>query len=230
MLGQPRSLGAKVTNALQRLHEDWRLAELLRLFPELSVQPVVNDRTRIAGGLAFSLQYQNLDYIADSYTISIEIPEDFPRRLPSTRETDGRIPEKFHTDPNGTLCLGSPTRLRLALGEAPTLPRYVKKCVLPYLYSFSYFQRHEVLPFGQLDHGSNGIRKDYASLFALTSENAAQEMVRLASLRKRQANKQQCPCGSLFRVGQCHNDSINRLRTQLGRSWFRAEYQWLIAR
>jgi hypothetical protein len=217
-----------VTKAFHQLYEDWRLAELLRLFPELSMEPVVNGWIRIAGVLTFSLQYQDLECIADSYTISLEIPEEFPRRLPMARETAGRIPKSFHTDPNGTLCLGSPTRLQLALGVAPTLPRYVKKCVLPFLYSFSYFQRHGVLPFGQLDHGSNGIRHDYADLFGVTSEHAAQEMVRLASLRKRHANKHMCSCGTLFRVGRCHHGQINRLRSQLGRLWFRAEYQSLV--
>lgn len=225
---QLQNLGAEVTKALQQVYEDWRLAELLRLFPELSVEPVVNGLMRIVGGLTFSLQYQDLECIADSYTISIEIPEEFPRRLPIVRETDGRIPKNFHIDPDGTLCLGSPTRLQLALGDAPTLPRYVKKSVLPFLYSFSYFQRHGVLPFGQLDHGSTGIRDDYANLFGVTSEHAAQEMVRLASLRKRHANKYLCPCGTLFRVGRCHHRRINRLRSQLGRLWFRGEYQSLV--
>lgn len=225
---QLQSLGAEVTKALRQLYVDWRLAELLRLFPDLSVQPVVNGRMRIAGGLAFSLQYQDLECIADCYSISLEIPEDFPRHLPSARETDGKIPKNFHTYTNGTLCLGSPTRLRLALGDAPTLPRYVKRCVIPYLYAYSYFQRHGVLPFGQLDHGSNGIRNDYANLFGVTSETAAQEMVRLASLRKRHANKHLCPCGSLLRVGRCHHRQINRLRSQLARSWFRREYQSLL--
>jgi hypothetical protein len=217
-----------VTRGLRELYENWRLAELLRIFPELSIQPVVNGQTRVSGALAFSLQYQELECIDDRYTISIEIPENFPRRLPKTRETDGRIPKKFHTDPDGTLCLGSPARLRLALGDNPTLPRYVKKCVLPYLYSFSHFQRHGVLPFGQLDHGLNGIRQDYASLLGVTSEKAAQEMVGLASFRKRKANKLPCPCGSLLRAGRCHHRQINRLRTHLGRSWLRAEYQSLL--
>lgn len=226
---QPLSPGA-VTDLVQNIYDIWRLAELLRVFPMLTVQPVVNSQLRIAGSLAFALQFQNLECIEDSYTVLIDIPEDFPRHLPNIREVDGRIPKKFHTDPDGTLCLGSPTRLRLALGEAPTLLRYIRKCVIPYLYSFSYFQRHGVLPFGQLDHGSNGIRQDYASLFGVASENAAQEMVRLASLRKRKANKLPCPCGSLLRVGRCHHRRINRLRTQLGRSWFSGEFQSLIRR
>ena len=217
-----------MTRGLQELYENWRLAELLRIFPELSIEPVVNGQTRIAGTLVFSLQYQDLECIDDRYSISIEIPQDFPQRLPRTRETDGRIPKTFHTNTDGTLCLGSPTRLRLALGDNPTLPCYVKKCLLPYLYSFTYFQRHGILPFGQLDHGMKGIRQDYASLFGVGSDNATQEIVRLASLRKRTANKFPCPCGSLRRVGRCHHRRINQLRTQLGRSWLRTEYQSLI--
>ena len=226
---QPLSPGA-VTNLVPNIYDNWRLAELLRVFPMLTVQPIVNSHIRVAGSMAFAFKYRELECIEDSYAVSIEIPDDFPQRLPNIRELAGRIPKKFHTDPDGTLCLGSPTRLRLAIGEAPTLLRYIRKCVIPYLYSFSYFQRHGTLPFGQLDHGSNGIRQDYASLLGVASENAAQEMVRLASLRKRKANKLPCPCGSLLRVGRCHHRRINRLRSQLGRSWFSGEFQSLIRR
>jgi hypothetical protein len=194
----------------------------------LTVEPVVNSHTRIGGGLAFALQYKDLECIEDSYRVSIEIPEDFPRQLPNIREIEGRIPRQFHTNPDGTLCLGSPTRIRLMLGDTPTLVRYVRKSVIPYLYSFSYFERHGTLPFGQLDHGPDGIRKDYANLFGLPGGLAVTEMVRLASLRKRDANKHPCPCGSLSRVGRCHHRQINRLRTHLGRLWFRGEYQSLL--
>jgi SEC-C motif len=53
------------------------------------------------------------------------------------------------------------------------------------------------------------------------------EMVPLTTLKKRVANKHLCPCGSNRRLGKCHNLTVNRLRKQLGRSWFRKEYRWL---
>jgi len=116
------------------------------------------------------------------------------------------------------------------LGEKPTLLTFIRKCVIPFLYGFSYFQKHGVLPFGELAHGLKGIRQDYASLFEVSNERAAEEMVRLASMKKRYANKRPCPCGSRRRVGKCHNRKINRLRRQLGRSWFREEYRRLAGR
>jgi hypothetical protein len=48
------------------------------------------------------------------------------------------------------------------------------------------------------------------------------EFVRLAALRRREANKHPCPCGSGRRLGRCHNRRVNHLRGRLGRSWFRA--------
>src|SRR5262249_21268599 len=68
-----------------------------------------------------------------------------------------------------------------------------------------------------------GIRQDYAALFGVQSEGAADEFVRLASLNKRAANQYLCPCGSNRRLGKCHHRQVNRLRARLGRSWFRAQ-------
>lgn len=226
---QLRNRGAEVTRTIQRVYESWRLGELLKEFPNLTVEPIVNGQARISGTLAFSLQYQDLESIADAYTVAIDIPDNFPKRLPGVRETGGRIPKRFHTNPDATLCLGSPSRQRLALGQDPTLLRFIKKCVTPYLYAYSYFQTHGVLPFGELPHGLDGVRQDYANLFGSSSETIA-EMVYLASLRKRHANRCVCPCGSGLRVGRCHNRKINLFRMQLGRSWFRREHQSLSGR
>jgi hypothetical protein len=95
------------------------------------------------------------------------------------------------------------------------------------LYGFSYREKHGCLPFGELDHGMKGICKDLAKLFEVKDEKAAEEMVRLAGMKKRDANKQRCPCGSGQRLGKCHNRQVNRLRDGLGPSWFRDHYRWL---
>lgn len=215
---------------IQETYSRWQLSEVLMEFPGLTTQPVVNGRVRISGVVSFSAQYQDLEKIDDSYEVAIEVPDQFPHQLPEVRETARRIPKRFHTNPDDTLCLGSPTRLRLALGTKPTLLKFITRCVIPYLYGFSYFQKYGALPFGELVHGLKGIRQDYCNLFEISSENAAKEMVRLASMKKRCANKCPCPCKSGRRVGKCHNRRINQLRRQLGRSWFRVDYQQLTSR
>ena len=205
----------------------WYLDEFLLAFPGLGLRPIVNGEVRLAGTLAFSAEADGLERIEDAYEVEMAMPDGFPRHLPFVKETGGRIPKSFHTNDDGSLCLGSPVRQHIALAKSPTLSGFVKSCVIPYLYGFSYREKHGRLPFGELDHGMKGVRKDFAELFGIKDEKAADQMVLLAGMKKRDANKQQCPCGSGRRLGKCHNRRVNPLRKQLGHTWFREQYRWL---
>lgn len=144
----------------------------------------------------------------------------FPERIPRVREMKGRIPPSFHRFTDGSLCLGSPTRLRLARQGCPYIISFVEKCVVPYLYGYSYFEKYGGMPFGELSH-EEGIREDLAELFGVNKDMVA-GFVRLAAMKEGIANKQPCPCGSTLRLGKCHHTRINGLRKRLGRFWFRS--------
>lgn len=207
--------------------ELWKLDDLLLAYPDLSLRPIVNGVVRLAGTLAFSADAKGLERIDDAYEVEITVPSGFPRQLPLVKETAGRIPTNFHSNDDGSLCLGSPVRQHLELTKNPTLPGFVKFCVIPYLYGFSYREKHGQLPFGELDHGMKGIRQDFAELFGVKAHEAAVRMVGLAGMKRPPANKRPCPCGSGRRLGKCHNRNANVLRKQLGRPWCRQQYRWL---
>lgn len=139
----------------------WRLEELLIRHPTLRLVPAPSGSTRLAGVLAFVASAPAREQIADEYHVEIDVPDSFPVQIPSVRETQGRIPADFHKLEGGDLCLGSPTRLLLIARESATLPRFVDRCVIPYLYGYSYFEKHRTMPFGDLEHGAVGIR-DYS--------------------------------------------------------------------
>lgn len=165
--------------------------------------------------------------ISDTFDVDIEVPVEFPRQVPNVRETGCRIPKDFHTHPDGTLCLGAPTRLLLLIQKAQTLPGFIDSCVVPYFYGFSHREQHGALPFGELDHGLPGIFNDLMQLFDVRSIDAVIPMLRLASIPKREANKQKCPCGSGRLTRKCHNIVLNHLRSSLGRSHFRQQLRLL---
>ena len=93
--------------------------------------------------------------------------------------------------------------------------------VVPYLYRYSHLETYGDAPFGDLDHGPDGIREDLKSLFGVDHKSAVLPFVCLVAMKKRHANKRKCPCGSGRRLGRCHNRIVNRLRDRLGRNWFR---------
>lgn len=213
-----------VTDSIRERYSRWRLEELLIRHPGLRIVPSGGDSLTLSGDISFRVQGPNHGPIEDTYAVELQVPPRFPEALPTARETGGRIPASFHKFTGGGLCLGAPTALRVKLAQSPTLSTYVDDFVVPYLFGYSYFVKHGAMPFGELAHGSTGILECLAELFGAAHTKDAHEFLRLASLKRRDANKRLCPCGSGRRLGRCHNRGVNDFRDRLGRSWFRAEY------
>ncbi|MBI1375137.1 MAG: hypothetical protein GC159_20655 [Phycisphaera sp.] len=206
----------------------WAVNELLRKYEGLRIRPHGGTSLRIEGELDFRMAPPQREDIADTYRIAIDVPLRFPAEIPTVRSLDDRVPKDFHTNPDGTFCLGSPLQLHLILHECSRLTSFVDRCVVPFLYGRTYFKRHAEMPFEELRHGRKGILDDYARTLRVRSSEAAIQMVALMAIKKNLANKKPCPCGSGQRVGKCHNRLLNPLRKRLGRSWFRREYANLI--
>ena len=213
----------------QRL-DRWRLEELLQKYRGLRLRPSAGNQLRIVGAFEFQATAAGKEAINDSYDVEILLLEEFPNKIPTINEIGGRIPRTFHKLEDGSLCLGSPTRLRLMLFETPTLLAFVERALIPYLYSRSYYERHGTMPFGELEHGVKGLLQDVADLFLASGDDAAIEYVRVSAMTRRQANKERCPCSSGRRLGTCHHRSVNMLRDRLGRAWFQMVFRNLSVR
>lgn len=210
-----------MTNLLHQQLERWQVGEFLYKYPGLRLSYSNQSYVKARGILSFCAQPDHQEAISDEYEIVIFIPLSFPAQIPSVREVAGRIPASFHKLDDGSLCLGSPTRLRLEMLGSNTITRFVERCVVPYLYGHSYFEKYKTMPFGELNHGPEGLCQDLAPLYGTERLEFVPEFVHLTSLKKRKANKRPCPCGSGRRLGKCHHLCVNSLRDRLGRSWFR---------
>jgi len=209
-------------------YDAWELSAILAKYPDLRIQPSVTNDLVLAGTVAFRVAGPNGAIIADSYSVELSIPPGFPSTNPQAYECDARIPRDYHKLEGNYLCLGAPMALRMTLTLNPTLLTFLESFVIPYLAGYSYFAQHGEMLYGELEHGNNGIRQYLGELFQSKTTDRAEEFVRLASLKKRIANKQSCPCRSGRRLGKCHNRIVNMLRMRLGRSWFKKEYDRLV--
>ncbi len=212
-------------DAMNRALSQLRLDEALGAHPGLRIVPTPDvDRVCLRGELRFDAELAGVGKIHDAYPISMDIPYRFPKLLPAVRELSGRVPRDYHTNPDGTLCLGAPVRLHLALVAEATPLSFINGCVVPFLAGYSYLvQTGKELSPG-LAHGDEGLLDDYKVLFGIRSAQACVRMMALLGLRKRVANKHVCPCGSGRRVGRCHHQVLNTLRAHLGRSWWQREH------
>ena len=204
------------------------LREFLRSYPKMAIRPSMGDGLRLIGRFEFVAQHIKEGEIQDAFTLEIIVPNGFPKALPSVTETGGKIPRigEFHVNQTDwTLCLGSPLSLLLKLSKKPTLDGFAENCIVPYLFAISRkLKSGGALPFGELAHGQAGILTDYAHLFGLKHVDKVKLVLELLGMKKRRANKFQCPCGCRRRLGRCQfNLRLREFRNLASRSWFRNE-------
>lgn len=216
-----------MTGGVADRYRRWGVDVLLESHPDLRIIPTVDESLKVGGVLRFRVRGPRQQYIEDEYSVEMRFPAEFPAEFPSVFETGGRIPEDFHKLEDGSFCLAAPTAIKLGLNAGMTLAQFVEAFVVPYLFSFSSFERTGSMPYGELEHGKEGLRQHFATLFGVDDRVVALEFVRLTSLKKRRANKVACPCGSGRRLGRCHNRTVNGLREKLGRGWFAQCYAHL---
>lgn len=204
-----------IGNGYPRL--DRELAALLRAYPSLAIQPSADESTIVTGTLSFEAIYEQV-CLADSYSIALHVPSDYPTNAPVAHEAGGRIPLTYHHMADGSLCVGSPIRIDLWIRRSPTLLAFVDEFVVPYLYGYSYLQKFgKPPPFGDLRHGDDGVIDDLRALLNAPSNACAVVLMGLAAMQRRKANARLCPCQSGKRLSRCHGRAVRQLRAGLGR-------------
>lgn len=158
----------------------------------------------VEGEIYFEASYQEYESITDRFIIRIDIPTCYPDRLPVVSELIGKIDSDYqHIDDTGKFCLGAPFEIRRKYLKQPSLLGFVDNVVVPYLYAYCYFKKHDVMPFGELSHCGEGILEYYQELFQLDSAVKIINCLRSLQEYGYTAHKL-CPCGSGKRTRKCH--------------------------
>lgn len=192
-------------------------AELAERFNELE-SDIGLDKATVRGSLSFTAQYSDVA-IADSFVIEITISRDYPSVLPTIRECGGRIPKEFHTYEDGALCLAAPLDLKMKFDANPHLLGYVTDLVIPYLFSFSYWSKHGVMPYGELPHGGEGILESYRELFGVDSNSVAICLLLVLATGGYRGHHE-CPCGSGLQLRKCHGATLRQVSDHRGSAEF----------
>ena len=121
---------------------------MLGRIANLRFLPSRNNAVVLAGSLEFVADSPTGERISDGYHARLTVPRGFPAGIPTVWETAGRIPRDYHKLDDGSLCLGAPTTLQLQIYRHASLLGFVERCLIPYLYGRSYFEKHHTMPFG----------------------------------------------------------------------------------
>ena len=156
----------------------------------------------VHGPLDFRAKY-NSETITGVFNIEITFPEDYPATPPTAREIGGCIPSDFHKNENDILCLTAPVILKMQFSQSPTLIFFVDNIVVPYLYSFRYWEKNGKMPFGEYAHGFEGIIQSYQDLLNSTSDIVVLKLLRILAEGNYRGHIP-CPCDSGKKLRNCH--------------------------
>jgi hypothetical protein len=143
------------------------------------------------------------DDIKDRYEVEIQINCDYPKKVPTVRETGSKIAETFHHNPDGSLCLEAPLAVYEVFRANETLINFVDNLLAPYLYGHSHYLKHGKLPFGEHAHGAEGILEDYKKRFEITEDSSVLRLIQILAENTYRGHHV-CPCGSKKKLRDCH--------------------------
>lgn len=147
-------------------------------------------------------------HLCQSYLIDICIPLNSDR-LPYVIDTGHSVPVTYrHIYNDGVLCLDTDTRIRIRFLDGFDLIQWLQDFVEPYFFSYEYYVRYGRFPFGEREHGCQGLLQTYQELFDTSNIKAAYELMQYCDLHPYRGHHI-CPCGSGKRLRNCHGNVIS---------------------
>jgi hypothetical protein len=183
-----------------------QIAQLLQKYPKLVVVQSNSQMVRLHGHILVHRTFNDFP-LRKTYTLDIVIPINSDE-LPYVVDTDRQIRQDYHHYyPNGKLCLATDSQMRIRFNDGFDLVSWVFEFVEVYYYSYEYFERFGIFPFGERAHDIWGIIQTYQDIL---SAKDVTETCKLMSFIKSQKYRghHPCPCGSGKVLRTCHGHTM----------------------
>lgn len=154
--------------------------------------------------------WHDTTYIHDEYAIRIDIPLNFPQSIPVVYEVGNRIPSTYsHRYNNGKLCLAAQIEMESFFDQPRTLLDFVKRYVVSYLFTYSYFEKYGTMPAGERSHGALGEVEFLREYLGMSNDrNIWRFLNTVADHRFVFEPGGKCPCGSGMDMGGCQHQTL----------------------
>lgn len=206
------------------------IIEFLKTYPQMEVLPFTNNHLVLEGTFVCRAKYQNYEYLDVSYELRISVPVSFPNELPKYFLIDNKIEQDINLhiqEDNKEICLGVPLSLMIALNNYPSICRYTKNVLIPYLYGLTYKLKHCNFPFEEVEHFGKGLIKEYKKILGLPDVESVKMAFYLLSLKKEDAFFEKCPCGCSNPYLACqYRSKLEKFRYVATPQWFREHIAW----
>lgn len=158
-----------------------------------------------------------LDHIYDNvrmtgkFNLEITVSKDYPSQIPIVKEVSNRIDKDYpHRYNDGQLCLASDFELKLYFSQNTDISSFVDMYIIPYLYTYRYYEEYGVYPFGERSHGIMGDLEYIKESFMVNEWGQVFDIICFISYSSYRGHLL-CPCGSGKRIRNCHGDTLMKV-------------------
>lgn len=145
------------------------------------------------------------------FDLEIVVSDQFPTIIPVVKVLSNCIADDYpHRYEDGTLCLASDLELKVFFSQESDICTFIEKYVVPYFYTYRYYEEYGVYPFGERSHGMLGNLEYIKELFAVDEWKKVCDIV-LFIAQSSYRGHHLCPCGSGKRMRNCHGDIIRKV-------------------
>ena len=145
------------------------------------------------------------------FLLEIVVSEQFPMKIPIVKELSNYIADNYpHRYEDGQLCLASDLELKVFFSQELDICSFIEKYVVPYLYTYRYFEEYGVYPFGERSHGMLGNLEYLKELFGVDDGKSVFDIL-LFVIQSSYRGHLACPCGSGKRIRNCHGNVIKKV-------------------
>lgn len=182
------------------------LSKLTTLFPALRVETNGKNSFNIFGEIHVKASWGGFT-VNEYFSIRI-LAEDFPALPPICFELSEKN-TTYHVNPQKNLCLGSPRVLHEEIVAQPDIVFFINKFIIPFFFSFRYYEKYGESPFGELAHGGNGIFPRYREILRVSDTAICIFLTYGTKFLYR--GHHFCPCGSGLALRKCHGPRLRAL-------------------
>lgn len=145
------------------------------------------------------------------FNLEIVVPGDFPLAFPTVKELSNCIDENYpHRYKNGQLCLASDLELKMFFSQDTDICSFIEKYVIPYLYTYRFYEEYGVYPYGERSHGIMGDLEYLKDLFEVDDWGQVLSIMSFVAQSPYRGHLL-CPCGSGKRIRNCHSEILKKV-------------------
>lgn len=179
------------------------LIKIVNEQPELSIC-TEDKKFRLFGRYHYALNWQGL-IRAGKRNVEVYIPFAFPETFPDLFLKE--VPKEWsHIFPDGSACVATMGELIQFFSQGFSITDYFNTFVESYLFTVDWFEDYGTFPFGERQHGWEGLLSYYLEDWGLTPKQF-RELALLVYENKYRGHNM-CICGSNKNMRRCHGKKV----------------------